>query len=182
MKKYTLTGIGPDKPGIVAGMTAALADCGGNIEDSAMTILANQFALILIGAFPDKATLEGLREAFAPVAAALDMTLDIRELHETAAGAPAHAPGENTYILSVAGRDRTGITAAITRILAAHQVNITDLNARLMENEDGPVYIMMVEAVLPAGLDVDAFERELAAMGESLHVEISYHPVEVVAL
>lgn len=180
MKKFTLTGIGPDRPGIVSGMTATLAALGGNIEDSAMTILGSQFALILIGAFPDDTSLPALRQAFDPVAGALDMTLDIRALHEPPT--PARAAPATAYIISVAGRDRTGITAEVTRILAAHGVNITDLNAHLMEGDEGPVYLMMVEASLPATLDTPAFERELAAMGQALNVEISYHPVEYVAL
>ena len=49
MSKYiSLTAIGKDKPGIVAAVTKALYELKCNIEDSTMTILHGQFAMILI--------------------------------------------------------------------------------------------------------------------------------------
>jgi glycine cleavage system transcriptional repressor len=40
-----VTLIGSDRPGIIAAVAAALADVGGNIEDSSMRILRGRFAM-----------------------------------------------------------------------------------------------------------------------------------------
>ncbi len=43
---FAITAIGKDRPGIVAGVSKALYDLGTNIEDSSMTILSGEFAMI----------------------------------------------------------------------------------------------------------------------------------------
>lgn len=48
----SVTVVGRDRPGIIADVTARLADLGGNIEDSTMTLLRGHFAMMLICASP----------------------------------------------------------------------------------------------------------------------------------
>ena len=43
-----VTVLGDDRPGIVAEVTAALADLGGNLEDSTMTLLRGHFAMVVL--------------------------------------------------------------------------------------------------------------------------------------
>ena len=45
---YALSAIGQDRPGIVADVSGLIFECGGNLEDSSMTILGNQFALLIL--------------------------------------------------------------------------------------------------------------------------------------
>ncbi len=181
MKKVYITGIGPDRPGIVAAMTEVLAHNRGNLEDTTMTILGRQFALIMIGSFPADIPLERICEEYATTGRNLGLTIFVHEFDEE--GEHKTPVNKNPYIISVAGHDRTGITFEITRILSKFRVNITDLNAQIIEGEEGqPVYIMMIECDMPKDIERELFERELAMMGESLNVEITYHPVEHVAL
>src|SRR5512139_3070664 len=49
MKTYfILSAIGKDRPGIVADVSEVIYDCGGNIEDSNMSLLRSNFALLLL--------------------------------------------------------------------------------------------------------------------------------------
>ena len=50
-----VTAVGRDRPGIVAGITGALLEFGGNVDDSQMSILHGQFAVMLIVSVPDDA-------------------------------------------------------------------------------------------------------------------------------
>ena len=43
-----VTAIGRDRPGIVAAITSALLEAGGNVDDSQMSILHGHFAVMLI--------------------------------------------------------------------------------------------------------------------------------------
>ncbi|MCL2390621.1 MAG: hypothetical protein FWC88_04270, partial [Endomicrobia bacterium] len=61
MSKYiSLTAIGKDRPGIVGAITKVLYELKCNIEDSTMTILHGQFAMILIVELPLSITLKKL--------------------------------------------------------------------------------------------------------------------------
>ena len=58
MKRWILlSAIGSDRPGLVAELARLIYDCGANLEDSRMTILGTDFAVILLcsAAAPDAA-------------------------------------------------------------------------------------------------------------------------------
>ena len=71
--------VGDDRPGIVAAFTGALLPIHANLEDSAMTLLEGQFAIVLVVAAGgvDSAA---VRAALAPTATSLGLTLDVRLL------------------------------------------------------------------------------------------------------
>jgi glycine cleavage system transcriptional repressor len=48
MKRYLLTAAGRDRPGLVAAVSKILFEEGCNLEDSAMTRLQGEFAILLI--------------------------------------------------------------------------------------------------------------------------------------
>ena len=48
MPLLAVTVLGHDRPGIIADVTGALAELGGNLEDSSMTLLRGHFAMTLV--------------------------------------------------------------------------------------------------------------------------------------
>ncbi|MEJ2698080.1 MAG: ACT domain-containing protein, partial [Desulfuromonadales bacterium] len=46
--RFIMTAFGEDRPGIVADVTRILYENGCNLEDSTMTLLADEFSLILL--------------------------------------------------------------------------------------------------------------------------------------
>ena len=52
MAQLAISVVGPDRPGIIADLTGALAGAGANLEDSTMTLLRGHFAMMLIA--PDQ--------------------------------------------------------------------------------------------------------------------------------
>jgi glycine cleavage system regulatory protein len=66
--------------------------------------------------------------------------------------------------------------------MAAHEVDITDLNTRLLSSESEPIYALMMEVALPEGLETATLEAELAEVSGEQGVEVSVKPLEVEAL
>jgi glycine cleavage system transcriptional repressor len=49
MKKwFALSAIGRDRPGIVADLAELIYECDCNLEDSSMTLLGSEFAVLLL--------------------------------------------------------------------------------------------------------------------------------------
>ena len=86
------------------------------------------------------------------------------------------------FLISVAGRDHTGITQRVAEVLSAHNVNITDLNAQVIPGEDGPVYMMILEGDVPDSVGVGTLEEALKLLEKEQAVEIALRPVEPIAL
>ncbi|MGV1004130.1 MAG: glycine cleavage system protein R [Candidatus Nanopelagicales bacterium] len=157
-----VTVIGRDRPGIIAEATAAVAELGGNIQDSAMTLLRGHFSWMLIAevAEPDL-----LRAKLAPLTAD-GLVVSVLSL----AADVAHQSPREPYILTVHGADRPGIVAAVTATIAKHGGNITDLSTRL---GDGGLYVLIAEVLLPADLDVAALGGQLDRDATDLGVGVS---------
>ncbi len=168
MSLIAVTVIGHDRPGIIAAVTAGLAELGLNLEDSTMTILRGHFAMMLICAGP--ATPPEVEKALEPLTADGSLQVTAREVPPEPDVGSTGVP----YVLTVHGGDRPGIVSAVTRELAAAGGNITDLTTRLT----GSLYVLVAEVELPSDVEVDALTERLVATGESLGVGVSLRPQE----
>ena len=132
MRHFALSAIGRDRPGIVAAVTGALHAQGLNIEDSQMTILRGHFTMTLVVAAEDGVDEAALRSALSDAAA--HAGLEAHTLSEVAGDAGATiAP---SHIVTVYGADHPGIVASVSALLASRDVNITDVNTRLLGDGD----------------------------------------------
>ncbi len=178
-RKMALAAVGRDCPGIVSTVSKVLYHHGCNLEDSSMTILRGEFAMILIVSVPMESSLDGLRSDLEREAEKMQLVLSFRELPDTHRQ-PAE-PGGLPYILSVYGADQPGIVARVTELLANNNINITDVNTRVVGGKD-PVYIMLLEVEVPGRLSPDVLADMLSKLGGELKVEITFRPLETANL
>lgn len=168
MGQLAVTAIGADRPGIIARATGVLHEHGCNLQDSTMTILGGQFAMMLLVEAAEAAP--DLEQALADATADLGLVVAVREV-----GAGAHSDAA-THVLSVYGSDRPGIVHAVARHLAERGINVTDVTTRVLEGET-PVYAMMMEIAVPDDVEVDALGDALASQVEG--VEVTVRPLDV---
>jgi glycine cleavage system transcriptional repressor len=156
MGRYALTAVGRDRPGIVAAVTKALYEHDCNIEDSSMTILQDEFAIILIMSGPDAMDVSSLEGALNGVESSMGLTIHLKEIEKEAApGGP-----ESSHLVTVSGYDKPGIVYKTAEMLAKWNVNITDLETKIMKADEKVV--------------TDA----LKTLGDSLGVTIKIKPIE----
>ncbi len=179
MQHFALTIIGRDRPGIVSQVTEILYDLGCNIADSSCSILGGQFAMILILAHPDYTDRESFGDAFAPLEDA-ELSVFLRTLKP---GGETHPDIDGEIcMISVYGSDKPGIVFRVSKELGERNINITDLNTKLIGTEDRPVYVMMLEAVLPEGMTSEDVEASMDSLKQQLQVDISVRPITPVEL
>ena len=166
-QSLAITVLGHDRPGIIADVTGVLAELGGNLEDSSMTLLRGHFAWTLVAEVSDSPdevaerlahlTGEGLVVSVLPVA-----------------GPEGAAVAGSAWLLSVHGADRPGIVSGLTGVVAAAGGNITDLTTRL----GGGLYVLVAEVALPEGVDVETLSARIAAAAERLGVRATFAPAD----
>lgn len=204
-----VTAIGRDRPGIVAGITAALLEVDGNVDDSQMSILHGQFAVMLIVSVPDGTSTEELSARLEEAG------------REFGLGAITVSPVESlergpmaTHVLTVYGADRPGIVHDVADLLAARAVNITDLRTRRtggpadMESTkearsrdvggagpardadraegtggaEGAVYTLMMEVAIPEGSALEETTAALTLYGANRDVEVNLTELDAESL
>jgi glycine cleavage system transcriptional repressor len=176
---YAVSVVGKDRTGIVAGIAEVLFRLGCNIADSSCTMLAGEFAMILIISHPRPFSKSRLHDELKPICDELGMSLAVRTLQ--ADEAVRRETSDEICMISVYGADQPGIVYRVTRELAALGVNIMDLNTKLIGTAEEPVYVMMLEAAIPANQTPEGLESLLGNLKQELNVEIGVRIVTPVS-
>lgn len=177
-KRLILTALGKDRPGIVAEVSKVLFEAGCNIEDSSMTILEGEFAMILVISLTDRLDLAELDRKFEDVRTGLGLAVFLKSMTADEMHRPV---SENApFMISVYGTDRPGIVYRVANLLAGQNVNITDVNTRRMTEGESYLYVMMLEVEYPKAADPQALEAALNSLAGELNITITVHPIETI--
>lgn len=177
-KGWILTAIGKDRPGIVAGVTKVVYSLGGNLEDSAMTRLAGEFAIMLVFSAPGRVTANRLDRAFRSIASRLGLAIHLKPLM-VAARRPGRQP--RLYLISVYGADRPGIVYRVAELLARSRINITNLSTHRGTGKR-PLYHLLLEVEGPARLALKQLEYRLTSLARQLGVTVSVRTADTAVL
>ncbi len=173
---FILSAIGADRPGLVAELAQLILECDGNLEDSRMTILGTDFAVILLCS--STAADAGDRLAVGAKRLEREHGLTILLRHLEAGPRPAvPAPGHRLFRMQAAGEDKAGIVAGLCRVLAEHGVNIAELATRSRPGPGGsPHYEMTLALEVPGRTDPQALRAALEREADRLVIDLSLAP------
>jgi len=168
---FILSAIGQDRPGLVADLAQLVYDCDANLEDSRMTILGTDFAVILLASSNGDACADALAHGAKRLERDHGLTILLRALD----AGPRAAPPDDHVLLRIgaAGEDKAGIVAGLCRVLAEQGVNIRELSTRSQPGPGGsPHYEMTLTAEAPERADLDALRAALEAEANRLIIDI----------
>jgi glycine cleavage system transcriptional repressor len=166
VNEIVVTAVGADRPGIVAAITGALLELGGNLEETRAALLRGSFATVLAVAVPDGVGRDQVQAALRPVALELGLGLWVGD-----AAPRAEAVAPPRAVVSVYGADHPGIVHAMATALAGAGANIVDLSSRLVG--DPPIYVLGIEVELPPAGDAEALRGALAPVASASGVELA---------
>ncbi len=166
MALLAVTVISRDRVGIIADVTGVLAQLGGNLQDSSMTLLHGHFAWTLLV----EAEVGPEEVASRLRAAGLDGVAVSQVPADTAKGFES----PERLIVAVHGEDRIGIVAAVSRVVADEGGNITELSTRLGQPRGGSgLYLAVAEVEFPRGVNVGRLQDRLRATCDELGLDVS---------
>jgi glycine cleavage system transcriptional repressor len=155
-----LTAVGPDRPGLVNGISSLILGAGANLEDSRMAILGGEFALLVLisGA---QAEVERVERELPALGEKLGLRVMLKHTR----------PDEVQrrflpYSLRVTGVDRPGIVHGVSDLLARRGVNVASLDSRLAHAplSGTPMFVLEAELQVPSELALSELRRELGAL------------------
>ena len=168
MASLILTVVGPDRPGLVRALSAAVAARGGSWLESRMARLAGQFAGIVLVEAPES-LVDDLR--------ALE-SQGLRIQVQSGVAEPPAVASEPLLVVDVVGNDRPGIVRDITQIFAANGVNIEELTTGVASGSfsGGTLFRATAFVRAPSAAAVDAMRAGLEQLGNELMVDIQPAP------
>jgi glycine cleavage system transcriptional repressor len=167
---FALTAIGHDRPGIVADLAELIYECDCNLEDSRMTVLGSEFAVLLLCSGQGDDVARRLSTASKRLEWEKRLTVFVRQVE----GPSPPGRGELREC-RVTGVDRAGIVARVARTLSEHGANVVDLASELRHepNSGTPMYAMRIKLVLPPDADVSALRAALERIATELSVDLT---------
>ena len=168
MKKFAFTVICPDRPGIVAELSAIISGQGGNWLKSQMANLAGQFAGIVQVEVRDE-NFEPLREALKSETAS-DVTIVIAD-----AGKESEEPSRMVGF-EIVGKDHPGIVQDITKCVVQSGGSIdvmeTGLFSASMSGEE--MFKAQLHVRLPEKCSVEDIQRALENVSQDLMMDLLF--------
>lgn len=169
MNKFIITVIGADRPGIIAAVSDQLFISGCNIKDISQTILQSVFGALFIVTAPAGLEAGKLQTTLTENLSSLGLEVFVRRQATAAPATIASQP----FIITTFGPDRPGLVRAITRVLARHAVNVSNLKAVFKGGAQPGDNVMIFEVDVPAAVDLPVMRRELEQAARDTNLEIN---------
>jgi glycine cleavage system transcriptional repressor len=163
--------MGYDRPGIVAGVSKVLFEHACNIEALSQTVLMGQFAMIVVAAPLKGSNTAALKKDLEALAGEMGLAIHVRMLNPEERLAFDAGEAE-PFVITVRGADRPGLVFAITSILADQGINITRLGAEVVQVGQQLEYIQIYEVDIPRTLDFALIQKALRDRGSEIGVTV----------
>lgn len=173
MKKcLVISAIAADRPGIVRELARAAQDSGCNIDSSRMSVLGEEFALIVMlsGNWNAITKMERMLPALEEK---LDATLIAKQTDN-------RAPRENRmpYVVEAVAVDRPGIVLELAKFFETRETAIEDLTTWTYDapRTSAPMFAASMTVSIPADLHIGQLRADFTDFCDSLNLDATLEP------
>jgi glycine cleavage system transcriptional repressor len=170
-----ISAIGSDRTGVVQDLTKVILAGDGNIEESRMTTLGAEFAMLLLVS-GNWATLNKLEQGINKLARSAELTVTIRPT-DTKLPAGDRMP----YAVDIVSLDQQGIVFNLANFFAARDIEIADVATRsyAAAHTGSPMFAVQMAINVPASVHVAQFREEFMEICDLLNLDAILEPVKV---
>jgi glycine cleavage system transcriptional repressor len=161
-KRYIITLMAANRVGILAALSTALTELGGDLQEVSQTVMQRFFTIILAADFPDHREPQVVVDHIRGVCRPYGVEVCLKDPSHEVLQSPPTGNVEK-YFLTLTGHDTPGIIRQISARLAEEGIDITDLYA-VRESPDRS-FIMILELAVPGGVDALKLQREVETLG-----------------
>ena len=168
-----LSAIGTDRTGIVQDITKVILGCGGNIEESRMTTLGEEFAVLMLVS-GNWHTLSRLERGLERLGAE-DFTFAIRKTGERPI-----SKDRMPYAVDVVSLDQEGIVFGLANFFASRDIEIADVATRryAAAHTGAPMFSVQMAINIPADINLAQIRDDFADVCDRLNLDAILDPVK----
>ena len=164
MRNIIISAIGTDRPGIVSELSGVITSHGGNVEESRMSRLGSDFAIImLVTVAPDWE--ESLEVALKSITE-LTITTKPTKLPQVGDG--------RQFSINLNGADNEGIVKVLSKYLAKKSINILEMETHISQApiSGTPLFNLNATVSIPSDVEEKGIQSDLSQIAQDLGVEI----------
>ncbi len=160
---YVLNVMSDDHPGIVAAVSNAVEDLGGNIDSCSQTVLGGYFTLIMIASLPEPIEADALADRIRS-AESLGGEYQVVARKGLVGEKQSLTGPTERFVITAFGKDQPGIVRRFSQYLAGKDINIVDLYGDRKQGE----FVLIGQLELSKQWDVRMLQADLEQMGQEL--------------
>ena len=164
MNNLIISAVGSDRPGIVSEISGVITSHGGNVEESRMSRLGSDFAIImLVTVAPDWE--ESLEVALKSIT---ELTIITK---------PTKLPqisDDRQFRIDLSGADNEGIVKVLSKYLAGKSINIVKMETHISHApvSGTPLFNLNASILVPGGVEEKEIQFDLSQIAQALGVVI----------
>ena len=169
-----ISAVGSDRTGVVQDLTKVILACGGNIEESRMTTLGAEFAMLLLVS-GNWATLNKLEQGLNKLGDGKDLTVSIRQTDSKLASGD-----RMPYAVDVVSLDQQGIVFNLANFFATRDIEIADVATRsyAAAHTGSPMFSVQMAINVPATVHIAQLREEFLEICDRLNLDAILEPVK----
>lgn len=169
-----LSAVGTDRAGVVNDISKVILDCGGNIEESRMTALGAEFAMLLL--------ISGNWHTLTKLQAELDKLTKNSALDITIKKTGQRGTRDDCmpYGVDVVALDQPGIVFSLANFFATRDIEIADLATRryAAAHTGAPMFAVQMTVNVPGSVAIAQLRDEFMELCDRLNLDAILEPVK----
>lgn len=165
--KLVISALGADRPGIVDELSNIIYKQQLNIEDSRMTVLGGEFAILLLVS-GNEDSIEALQSQVPEIEQSLKMRLLVKPTTEK-------DTTENSipYSVEVAALDNKGIVSNIASFFSERNINIVELHTESYSapHTGSPMFALQMTIGIPASMNITQLRGSFLEACDELNLD-----------
>lgn len=168
MKEWIIIMAAANRAGILAAVTKAMAELGGDLREASQTVVRGFFTMIFSADFPESMDQNVIRDHLQDACRPFGIELTIRD---PASQIPVHtaaAVSTRQHRLRIGGRNQPGVLRKLSQIMSVRGIDITGMHA--VKTEEGEAFEMVLKLALPANCPAELLLHEIENAGRDVGV------------
>jgi len=169
-----ISALGSDRAGVVNDLTRVILDCSGNIQESRMTALGSEFAMLLLVS-GNWHTLDRLEKNLRRFAEGNGLTVQLQRTE------PRKFETEFLpYAVDVVCLDQAGIVHNLASFMASRDIEIAEVTTRsyAAAHDCAPMFAVQMVINVPAAVHVSTLREEFMEFCDQLNLDAILEPVK----
>lgn len=169
-----LSAIGNDRSGVVNDISKVILDCGGNIEESRMSALGNEFAMLLL--------ISGNWHTLTKLESELDKLTEAHALNVTIRKTAERNEKKDCmpYGIDVVALDQPGIVFNLANYFASRRIDIAELATRryAAAHTGAAMFSVQMTVNIPSTEHLSQVRDEFMELCDQLNLDAIMEPVK----
>ncbi len=169
-----ISAVGTDRTGVVQDLSKVILACGGNIEESRMTTLGSEFAMLLLVS-GNWHTLSRLEQGLDRLCEDGRLTISIRKTDVKPA-----AENRMPYAVDVVALDQQGIVYNLAEFFTSRDIEIADVATRSYSaaHTGAPMFAVQMAVNVPASIHIAQLREDFLEVCDRLNLDAILEPVK----